>query len=97
MIICATALYNSEKVWAMACRATEDRQVMEKSSDKTRSTGEKDGNLILYSCLENPTNSMKREKDMKLEDEPTRSVGVQYATGEEQRNGSGKNEEAKPK
>ena len=86
MIIGATALYNSQKVWAMACRH-EDRQVMAKGSDKTRSPGEKDGNLLLYSCLENPTNSMKREKDMKLED----------ATGEEQRNGSRKNEEAKPK
>ena len=40
---------------------------------------------------------MKGQKDMKLEDEPPRSVGVQYATGEEQRNSSKKKEEAKPK
>ena len=42
-------------------------------------------------------NSMKRQKDMTLKDEAPRSVGVQYATGEEQRNSSRKNEEAEPK
>ena len=42
-------------------------------------------------------NSMKRQKDMPLKDEPPRSLGVQYATGEEQRNSSRKNEEAGPK
>ena len=41
-------------------------------------------------------NSMKRQKDMPLKDEPPRSLGVQYATGEEQRNSSRKNEEAGP-
>ena len=39
-------------------------------------------------------NSMKRQKDMTPEDETVRLVGVQYATGEEQRNSSRKNEEA---
>ena len=42
-------------------------------------------------------NSMKRQKDMTRKDEAPRSVGVQYATGEEQRNSSRKNEEAEPK
>ena len=49
------------------------------------------------SCRENPMDSMKRHRDMKLEDEPPRSVGVQYATEEEQRNSSRKNKEAEPK
>ena len=47
-----------------------------------------------YSCLENPMNTMKRQKDMTPEDEPPRSVGVQNGTGKEQRNSSTKNEEA---
>ena len=42
-------------------------------------------------------NSVKRQKDMTLKDELTRSVGAQYATREEQRNSSRKNEETKPK
>ena len=50
-----------------------------------------------YSCLENPMNSMKRQKDMVLKDELPRLVGAQYATGEEQRNSSIRNEEAEPK
>ena len=50
-----------------------------------------------YSCLENPTNSVKRQKDMTLKDELPRLVGAQYATGEEWRNNSRKNEETEPK
>ena len=42
-------------------------------------------------------NSMKRQKDMTPEDEPPMLEDVQYATGEEQRNSSRKNEETKPK
>ena len=42
-------------------------------------------------------NSMKRQKDMTLKDELPRSVGAQYATGEEQRNSSRRYEEAEPK
>ena len=61
------------------------------------STGEGDGKLLQYSCLENPMNSMKRQKDMTLKDELPRSVDDQYATGEEWRNNSRKNEETKPK
>ena len=41
--------------------------------------------------------SMKRQKDMTLKDELPRSVGAQYATGEEWRNNSRKNEETEPK
>ena len=67
------------------------------SSDKTWSTGEEKGESLQYSYLENPMNSMKRQKDMTLEDKLPRSEGVQYATGEEWRNSSRKNEEAGPK
>ena len=50
-----------------------------------------------YSCLENPTNSMKRQKDRIQKDELPRSVGAQYATGDQWRNNSRKNEETEPK
>ena len=78
-------------------RVTQDRWVMVESSDKTWSTGEGNGKPLQYSCLENPINSMKRQKDMTLKDELPRSVGAQYATGEEWRNNSRKNEETEPK
>ena len=71
------------------------RQVIVKSSDKLWPTGGGNGKPLLYSCLENSMNSMKRQKDMKLEDAPPRSESVQYAPGEEQRaitNSSRKNE-----
>ena len=42
-------------------------------------------------------NSMKRQKDRTLKDELPRLVGAQYATGEQQRNNSRKNEETEPK
>ena len=87
---------NSMKLWAMPFRATQDRWVMVESSDKMWSTGEGNGKPLQYSCLENPMNSMKRQKDMALEDETPRSVGVYYATGEEWRNNSRKNEVAGP-
>ena len=58
-------------------------RVMEESSDKTWSTGEENGKSLQYSCLENPMNSMKRQKDMTLKDELPRSVGAQYAAGNE--------------
>jgi len=53
----------------MLCRATQDEQVMVESSDKIWSTGEKNGKPLQYSCLENPLNRMKRQKDMTLKDE----------------------------
>ena len=64
------------KLWAMLCRATQDGQVMVESSDKMGSTGEGNGKLLQYSCLQNPMNSMKRQKDMTLEDELPRLVGA---------------------
>ena len=67
------------------------------SSDETWSTGEGNGKPLQYSCLENPMNSMKRQKDRTLKDELSRSVGVQYATGDQWRNTSRKNEEMEPK
>ena len=50
-----------------------------------------------YSCLENPMNSMKRQKDRTLKDELPRLVDAQYATGDQWRNNSRKNEETEPK
>ena len=70
---------------------------MVESSDKTWSTGEGNGKPLQYSCLENPINSMKRQKDRTLKDELPRSVGAQNATGYQWRNNSRKNEEREPK
>ena len=56
------------------------------------STGEGNGKSLQYSCLENPMNSMKRQKDRTLRDELPRLVGAQYATGDQWRNNSRKNE-----
>ena len=70
---------------------------MVESSDKMRSTGEGNGKPLQYSCLENPMNSMKRQKDRTLKDELPRSVGAQYATGDQWRNNSRKNEGMEPK
>ena len=67
------------------------------SSDKTWSTGEGNDKPLQYSCLENPMNSMKRQKDRILKDELPSSVGAQYATGDKWRNDSRKNEEMEPK
>ena len=68
-----------------------------KSSDKMWSTGEENGKPLQNSCLENPMNSMKRQKDRTLKDELPRSVGAQYAAGDQWRNNSRKNEETEPK
>ena len=70
---------------------------MVERSDRMWSTGEGNGKPLQYSCLENPMNGIKRQKNRTLKYELPRSVGVQYATGEEQRNSSKKKEEAKPK
>ena len=70
---------------------------MVERSDKMWSTGEMKGKPLQYSCLENPMNSMKRQKDRTLKEELPRSVGAQYPAGEERRNNSRKNEEAEPK
>ena len=70
---------------------------MVESSDKMWSTGEGNGKPLKYSCLENPMNSMKRQKDRTLKDELPRLVGAQYATGYQWRNNSRKNEERESK
>ena len=61
------------------------------------STGEGNGKPLQFSCLENPMNSMKRQKDRTLKDELPRSVGTQYATGDQWRNNSRKNEAMVPR
>ena len=84
----------------MPCRAQDGRVTVD-SPDKTWSIGERNGKPPQYSCLKNLMKSMKRQKKKKknrtLKDELPRLVGVQYATGEEQRNSSRKNEAAGPK
>ena len=81
----------------MPCGATQDGWVMVKRPDRLWSTGEGDGKLIQYSCLENPMNSMKRQNDWRMKEELPRSVGAQYATGDQWRNNSRKNEGMEPK
>ena len=70
---------------------------MMECGDKMWCTGEGNGKTLQYSCLENPINIMKRQKDRTLKDEVLRSVGAQYATGDEWRNSSRKNDEMEPK
>ena len=65
---------------------------MVECSVKTWSTGEGNGKPLQYSCLENAMNSMKRQKDRTLKDALPRLVGAQYATGDQWRNSSRKNE-----
>ena len=77
--------------------ATQDGQVMVERSDRMWSTGERNGKTLQYSCLENPMNSMKRQNDRILKEEFPRSVGAQYATRDQWRNNSRKNEGMEPK
>ena len=77
--------------------ATQDRQVMVERSDGMWSTGEGNGKQLQYSCPENPLNTMKRQNDRILKKELPRSVGAQYATGDQWRNNSRKNEGMEPK
>ena len=70
---------------------------MVENSDRMWSTGEGNGKPLQYSCLEKPMNSMKRQKDRTLKDELPRSVDTQYATGDQWRNNSRKNEWMEPK
>ena len=81
----------------MLCRATQDGWVMVESFDKMWFTGERNGKPLQCSCLENPMNSMKKQKHRTLKDELPRSVGAQYATGDQWRNNSRKNEGMEPK
>ena len=89
--VCVSAYYS------MPCWATQDGHVIVESSDKTWPTGEGNGTPLQCSCPENPISSMKRQKDMTLKDELSRSVGAQYTFGEGWRNNSRKNEETEPK
>ena len=91
-----TALFNSMKL-SHARGATQDGQVMVEKSDRMGSSGEGNGKPLQYSCLENPMNSMKRQNDMSLKYEHLKSVGAQYATGDQWRNKSRKNEGMEPK
>ena len=81
----------------MPCGATQDGWVMVERSDKIWSTGEGSGKSLQCSCLENPMNSMKRQNDRILKEELPRLVGAQYATGDQWRNNSRKNEGMEPK
>ena len=81
----------------MPCGATQDRWVMVERSDRVWSTGGGNGKSLQYSCLENPMNSMKRQNDGIVKEELPRSVGTQYATGDQWRNNSRKNERMEPK
>ena len=91
-----TALSNTMKP-SHACGATQDGWVMVERSDRMWSTGEGNGKPLHYSCLENPMNSMKRQDDRILKEKLPRSVGAQYAVGDQRRNNSRKNEGMEPK
>ena len=77
--------------------ATQDGQVIVERSDRMWSTGEGTGKPLQYSCLENLMNSMKRQNDRILKEELTRLVGALYATGDQWRNNSRKNEGMEPR
>ena len=91
-----TALSNSMKLshtlWGHPRQAG-----MVERSDRMWLTGEGNGKPLQYSCLENPMNSMKRQNDRLLKEVLPRSVGAQYATGDQWRNNSRKNEGMEPK
>ena len=91
-----TALSNSMKL-DHARGATQNGRVMVERSDRMWYTGEGNHKPLQYSCLENPMNSMKRQNDRMLKEELPRSVGAQYATGDQGRNNSRKNEGIEPK
>ena len=81
----------------MPCGTTQDGWVTVERSDRMWSTGKGSGKPLQYSCLENPMNSMKRQIKRILNEELLRSVGAQYATGDQWRNNSRKNEGMVPK
>ena len=81
----------------MPCGATQDGQFMVETSDRMWSTGKGNGEPLQCSCLENPMNSMRRQNGRILKEELPRSGDAQYATGDQWRNNSGKNEGVEPK
>ena len=72
----------------MPCGATQDGWVMVERSDRMWCTGEGNGKPLQYSCLENLMKSIKRQNVRILKEELPRSVGVQYATGDQWGNGA---------
>ena len=76
--------------------ATQEERIMVERSDRMWSTGKGNGKLLQYSCLQNPMNSMKSQNDRMLKEELHRRVGAQYATGDQWRNNSRKNEGMEP-
>ena len=96
LITWTTALFKSMKL-RHAMWGHPRQWVMEERSDRMCSTGEGNGKPLQYSYLENPMNSMKRQKDRTLKDGLPRLVGAQYATGDQWRNNSRKNEGMGPK
>ena len=80
-----------------AMEGTQDGRVTVESSDKMLCIGEGNGKPLHYSCLENPMNSMKRQKDRTLKNELPRLVGAQFANGDQWRNNTRNNEETETK
>ena len=91
-----TALLNSLKL-SRARRATQDGRVMVERSDRMWPTGEGNGKPLQYSCIANTMNSTKRQNDRIPKEELPRSLGAQYATGDQWRNNPRKNEGMEPK
>ena len=91
-----TALSNSMEP-SHAYEATQEGQVMMEMSDRMWSTGEGNGKLLQYSCLENPMNNMKRQNGRIPKENLPKSLDAQYATGGQWRNNYRKNEEMEPK
>ena len=81
----------------MLCGATQDGRVMVERADRMWSTGEGNGKPLQYSCLENPMKRMRSQIDRILKEKLPRLVGAQYATGDQWRNNSRKNEGMEPK
>ena len=81
----------------MPCGATQDGRVTVERYDRMWSAGEGNGKPLQYSCLENPMNSIKMQNERILKEELPRSVGAQYATGDQWRSNSRKNEGMEPK
>ena len=79
------ALSHSMKL-SHARRTTQDGQVMMERSDRMWSTGEGNAKQLQCSCIENLMISMKRQNDRILKEELPRSLGAQYATGDQWRN-----------
>ena len=83
--------------WMLSFKPKRDPLELTKRGPLTKCGPLEMGMANQYSCLENPMNSMKRKKDRTLKDDFPRSVGAQYATGDQWRNNSRNNEETEPK